>query len=538
MRPDPTSGSVLVRTFARPAARSGALWGLIFGGYVAASASGYATTYPTVAARLRLTRTLGNGGFAALLGPGRHLETVAGFTAWRTMGVLTVVGAVWALLIATKHLRGEEDAGRWEILLSGPTTRGRLAAAALAGLATGLLSLWAVTAVVTVADGSSSNVNFPVLGSLELATSLIAGAVMFMAVGALTSQLAANRKQANGIGGAVISAAYLIRMMADSAPSLAWLRWASPLGWTEELHPLTGFRAIALLPIVALAAALITAALRIAGRRDLGASALPAHDTPTPHIALLRGPAGLDVRLNRGSIAGWLAAVAALGVVLGVVAQSAAGAISDSPSIVKAINRLGGHRIGAATYLGIAFLSAAAVVAFLAASQIAGTRSEESAGYLDHLLARPVSRGRWLGGRLAVAGTLLVAASVITAVASWLGAVTQRSDVSFGQLFDAGLNGAAPALFVLGAGTLLYGLWPRRSVVLTYGLVVWSLLVEMMASVVTTNRALLDTSVFAHITPAPAADPNWGSDAGLVGLGLLAAALGIVLFGRRDLVAE
>ena len=36
---------------------------------------------------------------------------------------LMVLGAVWGLLTSTRLLRGEEDAGRWELLLAGQTTR-------------------------------------------------------------------------------------------------------------------------------------------------------------------------------------------------------------------------------------------------------------------------------------------------------------------------------------------------------------------------------------------------------------------------------
>ena len=62
---------------------------------------------------------------------------MAGYTAYKTMFILVILGAIWGLLIATRLLRGEEDAGRWELFLSGRTTRGRAAAQAAIGLATG-----------------------------------------------------------------------------------------------------------------------------------------------------------------------------------------------------------------------------------------------------------------------------------------------------------------------------------------------------------------------------------------------------------------
>jgi ABC-2 type transport system permease protein len=528
--------TVVTRVTARRAVRSGAVWGGVFGLYVLASAAGYASTYPTPAARTKLARSLGgNSGLAALLGPARRLDSVAGFTSWRTMGVLTVVGAIWAMLLATRLLRGEEEEGRWELLLSGQTTRRGAAAQAMAGLGAGLATLWAETALVTVAVGWSAKVHFATGASLFLATALMAGAALFLAVGALTAELAATRRQANAIAAGVLGLSFLIRMVADASSDLAWLRWASPLGWAEQLRPLTGSRPLALVPIAILMAALLVAASVLAGSRDLGDSALPSRDTPPPHTGLLGSAAGLAVRLGRPVAIGWIAGLAALGLVLGLVAQTAASAISGSASIEKAIRRLGGYRLGAASYLGVALVIAAALVAFAAAGQVAAARTEEAEGHLDHLLARPVSRTRWLADRLALGVAFLVALGVVTGLASWAGAASQHSGLALVDLLQAGINIVPPALFVLGAGAMAYGLWPRAAPGFTYGLVAWSFLVELIASLVTTNRLLLDSSVLSHIAPAPAANPDWTAAGWLSGLGLVAAVVGIIGFDRRDL---
>ena len=46
---------------------------------------------------------------------------------------------------------------------------------------------------------------------------------------------------------------------------------------------------------------------------------------------------------------------------------------------------------------------------------------------------------------------------------------------------------------------------------LTYALVAWSFLVELIGSIVTTDHWLLDASLLHHIAPAPSADPRWSS---------------------------
>ena len=529
--------TVIGRFIARRSSRSGLVWGTIFGSYVALSASGYASAYPTAVSRAKFANALStNSGLAALLGDARRLDTVAGFTAWRCTGVLTVVGAIWGLLTATRWLRGEEDAGRWELLLTGLTTRRGAATQALAGLSIALVGLWSVLASVVVSDGWTSQVRFSATSSLFLSTALVAGAAMFLAVGALVSELCANRRQANIVGAVVLGGAYLIRMVADSGAGVGWLRWATPLGWVENLRPLTGSRLLPWLPIVVLTVATSVAACDLAGRRDLAASALPAPDAPRSHLGLLGSPIGLTVRLVAGVGVAWIVGLAACGLVFGLVAQSAADAASGSATVERALARLGGHHGGAGAYLGLTLLFAAALVAFAAAGQIAAVRNEEADGYVDHLLVRAASRGRWLGGRLAVAAGVVVVASVVAGLAGWVGAASQHSGVGVVLLFEAGVNIAPVALFVLGVGALAFGLSPRLAAPATYGIVGWSFLIEIVGSTVKLNRWILDTCVLHHIAPVPAADPNWGSALGLTALGALAAIGGLAAFNRRDVV--
>ncbi len=531
---DRRAATMVVRVTAKRAVRSGVIGGLGFGGYVALQTSAYATAYPTIAARESFSRSFaGNTGLAAILGPAEHLDTVAGFMSWR-LGVLSIVGAIWGLLLATRLLRGEEDSGRWELLLCGQTTRRGAARQGIAGLAAGLAALWVLTAAFTVTAGTRSSVGFSTTACLFWATCAITSAAMFIALGVLIGQLCGTRRRANGIAAAVFGSAFLIRMIADSSNGLGWLRWASPLGWVEDLHPLVGSRPIALVPIVTLVAISTGSALSIAGRRDLGASVLANRDTARAHTRLLRGPAGLTVRLNRSVALGWIAGLALLGLVIGLVAQAAAKAVNGSKFDQKLFH-VANQRGGAQSYLGIAFVIASALIAFAAAGQIASTRNDEADGSLDNLLVQPVSRARWLADRLAVSAAIIVLAGIGTAIAAWIGAVSQHTSVAFGALIRAGLNIAAPALFVLGVGALVYGLAPRLVSPVLYGLVVWSFVIEIIGPSIKANHWLIDTAILSHITPAPAVEPNWTAVVLLVAIGVGAAGAGTVAFGRCDL---
>ena len=79
-----------------------------------------------------------------------------------------------------------------------------------------------LTAVVTIAVGRSSKVDIDVGAAMFFALVLVASAVMFLAVGALASQLAATRRQAAAYGGAALGLSYALRLVSDSSTCLLY----------------------------------------------------------------------------------------------------------------------------------------------------------------------------------------------------------------------------------------------------------------------------------------------------------------------------
>ncbi len=529
---------VLGRLTCRKAVRSGVLWGYIFGVVVASSALSYSSIYKTQSERDHLAAAFGsNKASAALFGPAPQLQTVAGFTAFKTLLTVMVLGAVWGLLTSTRLLRGEEDSGRWETLLAGQTTRRGAAAQALVGLGAGVFTLWAITALVTAVAGLSSRVDISAGPALYFALALVSSALMFVSVGALTSQLAPTRRQAAAYAAFFLGASYAVRMVADSGIGLHWLIWGSPLGWVEQLQPLTAPDPIALLPIFAFTSALAVVAVRLAGERDLGASVLPDRTSSEPQLRLLSGPAGLAVRTLRPAIVSWWVAIGLTGALTGLVAK-AAGATISGTSVQRVFSKLGAPGTGTGTFLGVSFLILAVLVAFMAAGQITAARSEESGGRLEHLLVRPVARVSWLGGRLLVAAVAILASGFVAGVFTWVATTTQGSGVGFSTLAGAGLNIVPPAVLILGIGGLTFGLWPHATSIVVYGVLGWSLLIELVGGIGALSHLVLDTSVFHQMASDPAVAPNWGANGAMLGLGVFAALLGGCAFNRRDLKGE
>lgn len=518
---------------ARRMRRSALIWGAVAGFITWAQVVNFTNDYPTAAAIAELVKTHAtNIGIRIIFGASTHVDTVGGYVATHAVPAATLVAAVWGLLTGTRLLRGEEEAGRWELLLAGPTTRRRATAFALAGLGIGLLTLWAVTAASIVAVGRSGDARFSVMASLFAATTMVAGAAIFLAVGALCSQLAPTRRGAAAIATGVFGAAFLLRVIAYSSSALGWLHWATPLGWVDELQPLTGSsRPLALIPITGTIAVLVAGTIALAGGRDLTAGVLHARDTRPARTRLLTSPLGLAYRLERGTALGWAAGLSIGGFLLGIITKGTADVWKQSGGFAA---RLTGATGGKA-YLAMVFLIVAFIVALAAAAQVSATREDEAEGYLDHLLGRSVARLQWLTGRVTVSTAVLVMLALVAGSSIWIGAAVSRAGQGVGSLIAAGLNVVPAAIFVLGIGTLAHGVSPRLAGPISYAVVAWSFLIEMIGASLGASRWVLDLSVFHHISRAPATALRWDSIAILLALGLAAAVTGAIAFTRRDL---
>jgi polyether ionophore transport system permease protein len=535
---------IIARLTARRAMRSGAVWGLVFGLYVYDNAFAFDSIAPTAAARDRLLATMGsNAGLKALLGDTSGITTRGGFTDWRAIGVSALVASVWGLLTATKALRGEEAAGRWELCLAGRTTARRAAANALAGLGAGVLAMYLLTALLTAMVGARHNVGISPGRSLFFAVAVVAGAAMFAAVGAVASEVMATRARASGLAAAVFGVAFMLRALGDSASGAHWMVYASPLGWVEQLRPLGSAQPLWVLPIVGLIALCVASTVLLADR-DLGASLLADQDSAAPRTALLGSPLLLGLRLTWAVTVSWLAATLVVGALYGSWAKSAGQAFASSSLLRNFTGNLTHvtqrqlQLAGARTYAGIVFLVLMTLIMAYAASAVGRMREDEAEGYLDNLLVRRVSRMRWLSARVFLILAVVVVAGLLGGAGFWVGAATQHAGLTFRELLQAGLNSAAPAALLLGIGVLALGFAPRLTSALCWGILAWAFLLDMLGSAIHVNHWLMDSSLLHHPAPAPAVSPDWRIAGTYLAIGCAAALLGGWQFTRRDLASS
>lgn len=503
---------------------------LLFGLVALVQVIGYRHSFPTLKDRLGFAQSFGNDKAVRLFyGVPHDLLTVGGYAAWRVAGVLTIFAAMWGLLAAVRALRAEEEAGRQELVLAGAVTRRTAYLAPLVAVAAGAALLWLATFAGLFAG------RLPAGGSAYLALVTVSPVPVFVGIGALVSQLAPTRRMALEISTVILGLTLALRVVADTSSGLEWLRWATPLGWAEEMRAFAGPRpGIIVLPLLASALLLAVAGL-IAVRRDVGNGLLTSRDSRAPRLRLLSSPAAQALRAERGSLLGWLAGIGFFAVVFGLLSNTFASA-HLSASLKQQLHRVGGASLVTPSgALGFYFLMFVLAIALFACSQIAAVRREEADQRLETLFALPVGRARWLGGRLVLAVLGSAALALAAGLLAWAGAASQGVDVSLPDMIGAGANCLPAALLFLALSALAFAVVPRVSAGIAYGLVSVTFLWELFGALLGAPAWTLDFSPFHHVGLVPAQPFKAAAAAAMLMIAAVAALLALRVFQHRDI---
>jgi ABC-2 type transport system permease protein len=355
-------------------------------------------------------------------------------------------------------------------------------------------------------------------------------------VGALASQLSPTRRIALELGGAVVGVWFLLRVVADTANGVGWLRWLTPLGWAEQLRPFVGAKPLVLMLPALCSVLLLTLAAHINVSRDVGSGVLRAREHAKPRLSLLSSPVAHALRLERSSLIAWLCGVSAFAYILGVLAKSSSSA-GISKSINRELSKLGSGSIVTPTgYLGFTFIFFTLAISLFMCAQIGAARHEEAEQRLETLLALPVARRRWLGGRLGLAACAATTISLAAGLLAWVGAESGGASVPLAKMMQAGANCLPIALLFLGVAALAYAALPRASAAIAYGLLTVAFLWDLVGTLLSVPKWVVKLTPFQHVGLVPAQSFRVGD-----ALIMLAIAAGFALcatwaFGRRDLI--
>lgn len=419
------------------------------------------------------------------------IDTPGGYAAWK-YGLTVLIVALWPMLSETRFIRGEEERGSLDVLLSVPRGRVRVALEKVAAMWTALVLMALLIGVIVLGGARKAGVDISFTNTLLFGLNLALIAALFGAAALLISQFTQERRTAAGFTAGLLLISALMDIVHRVISGTEWISRLSPVYYynlSKPLIPGYSANAGAMLLLLAVSVVLTGAAVWLFARRDVGGrvagpsflrlpqrpvrpAVLPANDWTLGSV-YTRGLAMVAVPAFW-----WTVAIAGLGGWFVIIAKQTTAqliALMQSSLGSSLIKSTGSSLVNAQTILSLLFVFLPVMLMAFAVTQANRWSSDEEEGRLELLLATPHPRPAILLGRFAALGTATVAITLVAYAVT--GAVAAVAGVSLdgGRLAAALLTMIPLGLLVAALGYLLAG-WLRTAVdtgLLSFLVVIW-----------------------------------------------------------------
>jgi len=483
------------------------------------------------------------------------VDTVGGYATWK-VGIFILLVAIWPLMACSRLLRGEEERGSLDVLLSLPRGRLRVALEKLAAVWTALLLMGLLIALITFAGGKSFNADYSLGDALLFGLNLVLICGVFGSIALLLSQFTQERGTAAGVTGGLLLVFIVLDMVHRVIPGTEWLSRLSPVYYynlSKPLVPSYGTNPGALLVLLGLSVLLSGAALLLFVRRDVGATvALPSflrlpERIVRPEQALpvnawsLRSVYARSLAKIAFPTFWWTLGIAGFAAWMVVVVKQIEGQLktlaASSSFLRDLITKVGGGDVNFnANLLSALFFLLPLLLMAFAVTQANRWAADEEEGRQELVLATPQPRLTVLLARFGALTTATVIIGVLTLAATALASAASGLALDGGNLAAATLSIIPLGLLMAALGYLFSG-WLRTAVdtgLLSFLLVIWFFISFVGPGLNWPDTTLRLSAFYYYGTPLLHGLPL-GDTLGVLAVAVAALVLASARFVRKDI---
>jgi ABC-2 type transport system permease protein len=482
-------------------------------------------------------------------------DTPGGYATWK-LGTFVFIVAIWPLLAASRTLRGEEERGQMDVLLSMPRPRWRVAVEKVAAIWTALFLIGLIMALTAYVSALKFEPDITLGDALLFGLNLSLACAVIGGIALLISQFTHERGPAAGATGAILAIFIVVDSFHRVIPNTDWISRLSPTYWynlSKPLIPSYGTNVEGLALQFGFALLLSAIAIWLFVRRDVGdVIALPGwlrrmqRATPASRELPVRDwSLGSVYARSLGQMAmptfWWTIATASFGALMVVLVEQMASNFQkladSSPFFTKLLGQLGGSGAGFNdTLLSFVFFFMPLILMGFAVTEVSRWSGDEGDGLLDMVLATPQPRPAVILGRFAAVATASIVISLTTLGAIMAVAAVAGVALDAGHIVAASLELIPMALFVAAIGYLAAG-WLRTAVetgLLSFLLAAWIFITFLGPELKLPDAALRLSALYYYGTPVIDGFQT-GSMLFIVALGGVALALAVFRFSRKDI---
>jgi polyether ionophore transport system permease protein len=484
-------------------------------------------------------------------------DTVGGYATFK-IGIFIFLICVWPLLAASRMLRGEEDRGSLDVLLSMPRSRSRVALEKVAAMWTALLLIGVIAGVIAYLGGLAFKAEFTLAGGLLFGLDLTLICLVIGGLALLISQFTHERGPAAGATGGLLVLLIVLDMVHRVIPDTEWVSRLSPIYYynlNKPLIPSYGTSVGGMLVLVVLAIVLTGAGVWLFVRRDAGDVVKVPGVTrflsrPAPASrALPTGDWSLGSVYARslGMIAWptfwWTLMIAGFAGWMVVVVEQMVSKLNDlfnsgsSSLAVQILRNIGGGGTQLnELFLGAMFEILPVLLMAFAVTQVNRWSSDEDDGRLEIVLSTPRARVSVLLGRFAALATATVLVGMVTLAAAWIASAVAGVELRSANLAEATLGMVPLGLLIAAIGYLGSG-WLRTAAdtgLLSFLLAGW-FLISFVGPDLKWPDATLRLSPFYYYGTPLLHGLEFANLALVVAVGAVALAAATLRFARKDI---
>jgi ABC-2 type transport system permease protein len=484
-------------------------------------------------------------------------NTASGYVTWKYGSFFSLVLSIFALLVGSRLIRGEEVRGSLDLLLSTPHARKDLLREKVLAAVVCVLVLGVAFVVGALLGASTQSDPVTVSGALLAGLDLSLLLFFYAMLALFISQYTRTAGAAAGMTGALYALFFVLDGTGRTFPNVSWVKYLSPnyyYGISKPLIPTYGTNVGAMLLLLALGLLLVAGTVVIFARRDIGAvETLPflrgrvgqtrtippeAQIARAAHDPSLRSVVARLLRATGPALGWWMLGIflyAAYGTgITKSSEQQIRDALQGSPALTQVIGEyLKESGYGFVSLVVFVFVAITAMLyALIRANE---WPAEQDHGRLDIVLSTPQPRWRvavqWYGTAL-VAFVLLALANAAGVI---LGSSATQLNLDAGRVLGASLALVPPMALIAGA---VYALGARLRATVDLEIVGAYLGIAFFMDLLRSSLHLpgwtQQLSIFTAYGTPIVNGVNWTSAGVMLLLAALFTGLGVYLFQTGD----
>lgn len=484
--------------------------------------------------------------FGFLIGKAYDLDTFGGFVTTRYLGIIPVLLGIFALLSGSALIRGEEERGSLDVLLSTPHSRASVYLQKWAGLVVALAAICALSWLGLLLGAASGKLEVDAGAAALVHLNILFASLLFGTLAMAFGQLF-SRKSAAGWTGGLLAATYFLNTTAEQLPGKEGLRYLSPFYYYNLSKPLArsvGTDWGAMLVVGALSAPVLVAGLLMYLKRDhydyfrLWAT----NSTRTarqyrPGSVWLKNSFTFGLRETLPGMLIWAAGIGFYIVFITLSVPSLQESLQEilSGDLMKSFGFLIDSSVESVLQL-LLFVTIVVIYVAYAVTLVAGWSGEETNGRLELVLSTPEPRWLTLLYRFLVVLVDLALLVGLTGLSGWWACLAAGLTVNLGNLAAAFVTLWVVSALVAAVGFGLSAWQPGPAASILSGLVIISYLMDLLGPVLKLPDWLVNLSLFRQYGKPVVNGPNWTALLIMLGLTVVIWGLATFRFEKRDLV--